>query len=111
MTHMTEYIIIVTACAHKKEAETIAHILLKDRVVACATITEGVASHFWWKGSLDSADEVLLITKTIVSQFPYVEARIKEHHSYEVPEIVAFPIMCGSQEYLQWITESLTKEG
>jgi len=62
-----------------------------------------VDSLFWWKGKLDSARESLLLVKTKASLFPEIISLVKEIHSYEVPEIIALPIIAGSEDYLKWL--------
>lgn len=103
------FIIIFTMCASKKEAALIARVLLERRLVACANIIDGVKSRFWWKGTLDRARETLLMVKTTKSSFTRVEKAIKRLHSYEVPEIIALPVIAGSREYLGWIRKETRK--
>lgn len=102
-----DYIAIFTTCSSRKEADVIVMSLLKKRLVACGTITGYVASRFRWKGKLDKASEVLVILKTRRANFFMVEREIKRLHSYDVPEIIAFPIVAGSPEYLGWIHDSV----
>lgn len=97
---------IMVMCASKKEAKMITDSLLKKHLVACTNIISGVESKFWWKGKLDSAKEFLLIMKTSRANFKKVETEVKRLHSYEVPEIIAVPIIAGSKEYLNWIKDS-----
>jgi len=102
---MRNYVIIFTTCASKKQAAKIAFSLLQKRLIACATIISSVESRFWWKGKIDCAREELLILKTTARNARRVEADIKRIHSYDVPEVVAVPIIAGSREYLKWIDE------
>jgi len=97
------FVIIFVTCASRKEAEKIVGTLLKKRLAACGNIVGGVESKFWWKGKIDSAKETLLILKTKASKFKAVEKEVKRLHSYDVPEIIALPIIAGSGEYLKWI--------
>ena len=62
-----------------------------------------VDSLFWWEGKLDSARESLLLVKTKASLFPEVVELVKRTHSYEVPEIIALPIVAGSEDYVKWL--------
>ena len=98
----TNCIVLIT-CQSKKEADRIALSLLKKRLAACANIISGVNSRFWWNGKIDKAREVLVILKTRRSNFKKIEKETKRLHSYEVPEIIAIPIIAGSREYLGWI--------
>jgi periplasmic divalent cation tolerance protein len=100
-------IIVMVMCASREEARNIAGRLLKKRFVACANISSGIASKFWWKGKIDTAAETLLMMKTLKANFKKVEAEVKRFHSYEVPEIIAMPIIAGSREYLNWIAANV----
>jgi periplasmic divalent cation tolerance protein len=63
----------------------------------------GVSSFFWWQGKVDSAQESLLIVKTKASVLNQIVNLVKEHHSYDVPEIIALPIIGGNRDYLEWL--------
>ena len=104
----TRHIVILTACPSMKEARAMAERLLDKRLIACANVIDGVRSFFWWKGKRDKANEALLILKTAERNFKKVEQQIKKLHSYEVPEIIALPIVRGEGNYLRWIEESVT---
>ena len=104
---MKKYIVIFATCASEKEAAKIAKNLLSERLIACANIIAGVKSLFRWKGKVDKAKETLLVIKTVRKNFLKVQKRIKKLHSYEVPEIIALPIVAGENDYLKWIKESV----
>ena len=97
------YVAIFITVSTRAEADKIAEVLLNERRVACTNIIPGVSSLFWWQEKLDSAQENLLIAKTKVSQLDEVVRLVKENHSYDVPEIIAVPIIGGNQDYLEWI--------
>ena len=101
-----EPIVVVVTASSKEEAGAIADALLKAKAVACVNILPGVESRYWWKGKLESAAEVMLIAKTTREAFPKVEALVKAHHSYQVPEIIALPIIEGHAPYLAWLKEN-----
>ena len=90
-----------------KDALKIKDLLLKSRLVACANIIEGVNSFFWWKGKVDSASEVMLSAKTTRAKFKKIIACVIKTHPYDVPEIIAIPIIDGNKPYLDWIDDSL----
>jgi periplasmic divalent cation tolerance protein len=101
------HIVIFITASGKKEAKRIAEGLLKKRLIACANILEDVSSLFWWKAKVDKAAEALLIVKSKKALLPKIIQCVKSLHSYEVPEIIALPIIGGYKPYLKWIDESL----
>lgn len=98
-------IVLVTASS-KEEGEAIASALLEAKLAACVSIFP-VHSMYVWQGKVNSDDEWQLTIKTHLAQFSALEAKIRELHSYEVPEIIALPIVAGSQAYLDWIGENV----
>ncbi|MDD4894043.1 MAG: divalent-cation tolerance protein CutA [Candidatus Omnitrophica bacterium] len=98
-------VIFVTA-ASRKEADKIASVLIKEKLAACVNIIKNVHSLFWWQGKVDSAKEALLVIKSRKALMNKLIKKIKSLHSYEVPEIIALPIVCGDRKYLKWINES-----
>lgn len=101
------YIIIFITASGKKEAKAIAGSLLKSRLTACVNIIEGMESLFWWKGKIDSSREALLIVKTKKEKLARIIKLVKDTHTYDLPEIIALPIISGEPEYLRWIDDSL----
>ena len=97
--------------ANKKEAERISRVLLDERLIACANIVGGVDSRFWWKGKKEKARECLLIAKTRKSLFKKLIKVVKKEHSYDVPEIIAIPIIAGYEPYLDWLKDTTLKRG
>jgi periplasmic divalent cation tolerance protein len=100
------YTVVLVTASDKQEAEKIAQGLLSQRLAACVNMIEGITSVFRWQGKIDRATEVLLIIKTRKPLVKKVISQVKLLHSYEVPEIIALPIVAGSREYLEWIDES-----
>lgn len=98
-----EHIIILITVADQEEARLISRVLLKQRKAACMNIIPGVSSLFWWQEKIDSAEESLLIMKTRSELLDEVIQLVKEIHSYDVPEIIALPIIDGNKDYLEWI--------
>ncbi len=104
---MNTHIIIYITFPNKKEASVIVEQLLNHKYIACANVVDHIESHYWWKGAIDETDEVMAIIKTTHDRFGKVSELVKELHPYDVPEIIAVPIIDGSSEYLQWITDSV----
>lgn len=106
----TSKVVVLITTATEEEAHSIAERLLNQRKIACVNIVPRVDSLFWWQGKLDSAQESLLIIKTRASLLPEIIEMVKRAHSYEVPEIIALPIVDGNEDYLKWI-DSEIEEG
>jgi len=98
-----QYIVVFITTANKKEAEKISRVLLDSRLIACANIVRGVDSLFWWKGKKERSRECLLIVKTRKTLFNKLVKMVRKEHSYDVPEIIAIPIISGHKPYLDWI--------
>jgi periplasmic divalent cation tolerance protein len=103
-------IVVFITTANAEEARRIADVLLSERKAACVNIVPGVSSFFWWQGKVDSAQESLLIVKTKASVLNQIVNLVKEHHSYDVPEIIALPIIGGNRDYLEWLGKEV-KQG
>jgi len=99
----TDRIIVLITAGSEEEAHKIAKLLVNEKKAACVNIVPGVDSLFHWKGKIDSARESLLLVKTRASLLSEIISLIKEIHSYEVPEIIALPIIDGSDESLKWL--------
>jgi periplasmic divalent cation tolerance protein len=102
-----DYIIVLVTTANKSEAEKIAQALLKERLIACANIINPVTSFFFWSGKIDKAEECLMVMKSRRDLFAELAECLKGLHSYEVPEVLAIPIVEGSVAYLAWMGEML----
>jgi periplasmic divalent cation tolerance protein len=100
-------VVILITASSKKEAERIASALIKEKLAACVNILDGVTSLFWWQGKVDQAKETLLIVKSEKEKLSAIIKRVKSLHSYDVPEIIALPIIAGEKKYLRWIHESI----
>jgi uncharacterized protein involved in tolerance to divalent cations len=100
---MTDYIVVFITASSEKEGEKIASALLKEKLAACVNMIGDIKSTFRWKGQISTEDEVLLIAKTKDILFESLKKRVLELHSYEVPEIIALPILAGFEKYLEWI--------
>lgn len=101
------HIIVLATTANKAEAEKIAQTLLKERLIACANILNPVTSLFFWSGKIDKAEECLMVMKSRRDLFAELAECLKGLHSYEVPEVLAIPIVEGSAAYLAWMGEML----
>jgi periplasmic divalent cation tolerance protein len=102
---MNRYVIVFVTTKNKVEARKIANGLLKDKLIACANILDCVESIFCWKGKIVHSKEALMIIKTQQKLFKKVVTKVKLLHSYQTPEIIALPLIAGSQDYLKWMDE------
>lgn len=105
MSAKKEYIIILVAASKIEEGKKIATALLKVKLAACINLLNHVQSMYWWKNKIETSKEVLMIIKAEKSKFKLIMKKIKESHSYSVPEIISLPIVQGNKEYLKWISE------
>jgi len=96
-------VIVLITAGTEEEAHQIAELLVNEKKAACVNVVPGVDSLFSWKGKIESARENLLLVKTRASLLPEIIRLVKQVHSYEVPEIIALPVVGGSEEYLKWL--------
>jgi periplasmic divalent cation tolerance protein len=105
------YVLVIITTSNKEEAVKIVRDLLKERLIACANIVGPVSSLFWWQGKIDETNEFLVFMKSSKNLFERLSERVREIHSYDVPEIIALPIIEGSPPYLDWLKASLQPVG
>ena len=101
------YVVVLVTAKDKKEARKISAGLIKAKLAACVNIVDKVDSVFFWAAKLDQAKESLLVIKSKKEKFPQIIKLVRSLHSYEVPEIIAFPIIAGDKPYLRWIDAAL----
>ena len=104
---MTNKIVVLTTCANEKEAEKLARALLDDRVAACVSVIPRMRSFYHWKGTVESADECLLLIKSSRELFEPLSVALRKLHSYDVPELLALPVVDGEPNYLNWLDSSI----
>jgi periplasmic divalent cation tolerance protein len=104
---MTDKIAVLSTCESEDEARRLARELVEARLAACVNIVPGIRSVFQWKGAVEEANELLLVVKTSRALLNEVRAAIERLHSYELPEVIAFQIVDGSAEYLEWLAKGL----
>jgi periplasmic divalent cation tolerance protein len=102
-SNSTGSIVVLITTGGEEEARKIAELLVTEKKAACVNIVPRVDSLFRWKGKIESARESLLLVKTRASLLSEIISLVKQVHSYEVPEIIALPIIGGSEEYLKWL--------
>ena len=102
----TSPLLILCTCPDPATAERIAETLVGERLAACVNIMPGLTSVYRWQGKIEHDSELLLLIKTREAIYSLLEARIGELHPYQVPEIIALPILTGSTPYLDWLTDN-----
>jgi len=103
----TGKIVIFVTTGSEQEAHKIADLLLTKKKAACVNIIPRIDSSFWWQGKLDTAEESMLVIKTKASLLSEIVGLVKGAHSYEVPEIIALPIIGGNKDYLKWLDDEV----
>lgn len=102
-----KYIMVLTTTESKKEADKIAESLIEENLGACVQVHGPIKSTYRWEGKVVKNEEWMCFVKTRKDKYDDIEKKIKDIHSYENPEIIAFPIIEGSQEYMGWLDENL----
>lgn len=107
---MTDFVVVYVTVGSADEGDRIASALIEERLAACVNRVAGVRSTYRWEGRIERAEEELLIIKSRRDLFNRLRQRVTELHSYSVPEIVALPLLEGSEPYLRWLHEELAKK-
>ncbi len=100
------FLIVMNTCPNKNVAIEIAEKLINTNLTACVNIMPAGMSIYRWEGKVETAEEVLLLIKTHENKYSQVETTIQKLHPYELPEIVAVPIVKGSSDYLDWLSKN-----
>ena len=100
-----EYVLVLVTCPAERAAE-IARPLVEEKLAACVNIVPGLRSIYTWEGKISDEPEALLLIKTRAALFEPLRARVLELHLYDVPEVIALPIVAGHPDYLRWVMES-----
>src|SRR3990172_11047586 len=101
-----KYRLVIITAPSQRVAHKLVHDLLRKRLIACANIIPRVESHFWWKGHMEKAREILILAKTTARRFSLLKKRVEKLHPYDVPEILSFEVKAGNAAYLKWLEES-----
>jgi periplasmic divalent cation tolerance protein len=107
---MTDKIVVLSACDSEEQAASLARHLVERRLAACVNIIPGARSFYRWKGAIEDTKEWLLVIKSRRDLFSALRSEIAKMHTYEVPELVALPVVEGSENYLAWLDRELGEE-
>lgn len=105
---MTDAIVVLCTCPDDRCARELAQTLLNEKLAACVNLIPQVTSLYYWQGQLEESQEVQLVIKSRRTLFGILQQRITMLHPYDVPEILALPVMSGNTAYLQWLQEQTT---
>lgn len=106
---MDDFIVVYVTAGSADEAEHLAQTLVEERLAACVNRLKSVRSIYRWQGQVEQSDEELLIIKTRKNLFSLLEKRVRELHSYSVPEVIALPVIAGSAGYLNWLRDQVER--
>ncbi len=104
-----EYVVVYITAPDEEEAARIARTVVEERLAGCVNIIKGIRSIYSWEGKVEDDHEVLMVVKTRKTLFSAIEKRVKELHSYSVPEIISLPLVEGSEDYLKWLDNELIR--
>jgi len=104
---MSEYVQITTTTGKRQDAEQLASELVSRRLAACAQVSGPVVSTFRWQDKIETVEEWICTVKTAITQLDAIQSLFDEIHPYEVPELIATPIVDGSDAYLRWLSEQV----
>ena len=107
---MTDKVVILSACDSEEQAARLARHLVELRLAACVNIVPGARSVHRWKGAIEDASEWLLVIKSRRDLFSSIRSELAKMHSYEVPELLAIPVVEGAESYLAWMDRELAPE-
>lgn len=102
---MEEIIVVMVTVGAESHGIEIGRALIEERLAACVNLVKGVRSLYMWEGRLNDDQETLMLIKTRGSIFSRLKDRVAQLHPYQVPEIIALPVVEGSPSYLQWVAE------
>lgn len=104
-----EALVVYITAPNEDEAAKIAKILVEERLAGCVNIVRDIRSIYSWQGKIEDDREVLMIVKTRLRLFNALTEKVKELHSYSVPEVIAIPVVDGSEDYIKWLKEATSQ--
>jgi len=108
MKRKPQIVVVLVMCSNAAEARKLARRSVEKRLAACGNVLSAKAmSIYRWKGKLEQADEVLLVLKTTRAAYPTLQADLQKLHTYDVPEIIALPVVEALPEYANWVRENV----
>ncbi len=105
------HIVAFTTAPTAEVARALVAALVERRLVACGTVVPGATSIYRWRGAVEQQDEALVVLKTTAARWPELAAALPGLHPYEVPELVAVPVVGGHPAYLRWVSDETAEPG
>jgi periplasmic divalent cation tolerance protein len=105
-----QHVLVFVTAPDRKTARQLARAALEAKLVACANLVPRIESHYWWHDKLEVSAEVLILFKTTRRQLAGLEKLVLAGHPYDTPELIALPLLAGTQAYLDWISHSVEPE-
>jgi periplasmic divalent cation tolerance protein len=106
---MPEHIQVLTTVSSREEAERISRVLVEEHLAACVQVLGPITSTYRWQGAIETSQEWLCVAKSRRELYDAIEKAIRGVHSYQVPEILAVPIIAGSADYLAWVDQEIER--
>ena len=106
----SQHIVVFVTAGSREEADKLSRGLVEEKLAFCVNALPAIKSTYFWDGKLCEDEEILLIIKTRSSKFEALETWVRKNHSYDVPEVIALPIVKGSQPYLKSIDDWVARE-
>ncbi len=104
---MTDKVVVLSTCSTALDAERLARALVSAQLAACVNVVPQIRSYYRWKGELETADEFLLVIKSSRDLFDALKLELEKLHPFEVPELLALPVVAGAENYLNWVGYNL----
>ena len=106
MKSAKDFFVVLVTAPNTKTARGLAKAALQARLIACASLVQGIESHYWWQGKIESGNEVLMIIKTTQKRLAALEKLILAKHPYDTAEFLVLPLQSGANRYLDWLVLS-----
>lgn len=103
---MSVYIVVFITAPDEENSVKIARTLIEEKLAGCVNIVRNIRSIYFWQGKIEDESELLMIVKTKRELFNKLKEKVKSLHPYTVPEIIAMPVIEGSEDYLKWLDEA-----
>ena len=106
---MIDFIQVLTTTETKEDAQQIARTLVEGRLAGCVQVIGPISSLYWWQESTETSEEWLCVVKSRKDLYEALEQAIRQVHPYDVPEILALPVVAGNPDYLEWLNTELRR--